>query len=83
MIGFFDPTWQPGSPPYVGWFAQLQDYYKRVLQYTDPTNPQFGKVEPPHTIGLLAWADGINWNPGGGGSEGYYRWAIGGWVYVG
>jgi len=45
-------------------------------------NPECGRVVPaPLYPGLLAWADGTNWNPGSG--EGFYRYTGSAWVFVG
>lgn len=57
-----------------------------ALRFLCPTlNPKLGQVEPPETQrqpGALAWADGVNWNPGSG--EGLYRYTKAGtWVLVG
>ena len=68
-----DPQWQQ-------WLQELAAT-GNVLKWIDPTNPQFGKMEPPRTRGLLAYADGANWNPGNG--EGYYRWTGAAWKYLG
>lgn len=60
----------------------------QTLMWTSPLlNPKCGQVEPPTEFrrdGLLAFADGTNWNPGGGG-EGLYRYESGAatWVKVG
>lgn len=69
-----DPTW-------LQWFQESFDYYQNVARWTDPTNPQFGKLAPPKPLqGLLAYADGTNWNPGAG--KGLYRYDSG-WVRIG
>jgi len=58
-----------------------------MLRWIDPLhNPDCGKKEPPAQYrkdGLLAYANGTDWNPGSG--KGYYRWNVTGsvWVYVG
>ena len=49
-------------------------------------NPNLGKIEPLAEFkrdGLLAYADGSNWNPGSG--KGYYRYRLSDttWVFVG
>jgi hypothetical protein len=62
------------------WLAEVAATGK-VLSYIDPTNPRFGKAEPPHMRGLLAYANGTDWNPGSG--EGYYRWTGTAWHYMG
>jgi len=47
-----------------------------ILRWSLPAVwPEAGKSEPPDDIrfdGLLAYADGTNWDPGSG--KGYYRW---------
>jgi hypothetical protein len=55
------------------WFQEVYDWYAKTGRYTDPAHPQFGRVEPPRATGLLAYADGAGWDPGGG--AGYYRWS--------
>ncbi|MGD0229708.1 MAG: hypothetical protein ABSC19_05020 [Syntrophorhabdales bacterium] len=76
---------QPGSaigdPSWVEWYQRLSDYYTQVLRYTDPYHPQFGKVEPPHVTGMMAYADNVNWKPGT--QAGYYRWSGSAWQYIG
>ena len=69
-----------------GWqhpvFPNMLSWYKAVGQFTDPSNNNFGKVTPqtPY-VGMLAYADGVAWNPGSG--AGYYRWSGSAWVHVG
>ncbi len=69
-----DPQWQQ-------WLQELLAT-GNVLKNTDPTNPNFGKLAPanPQT-GLLAYANGSDWNPGSG--EGLYRWTGAAWKYIG
>ncbi len=68
-----DPSWQQ-------WLAEVAAT-GASLAWIDPTNPQFGKAEPPHTRGILAYANGTDWDPGSG--EGYYRWTGQAWKLVG
>ena len=68
-----DPTWQQ-------WLAEVAAT-GAALAWIDPTNPALGTAEPPHTRGMLAYANGTDWNPGNG--EGYYRWTGSAWKYVG
>ena len=45
-------------------------------------NPGAGKSAPPNPYpGLIAYADGINWDPGSG--EGPYMYTTSGWVFMG
>jgi len=50
-------------------------------------NPDLGKTEPPAAYrvdGLTAYANGSDWNPGGG--RGIYRWSVSAtatWVLIG
>ncbi len=58
-----------------------------IFQWAVPLNENFGKLEPPSKYrvdGLLAYADGNNWNPNSEG-KGYYRWdaTIEQWVKIG
>ena len=75
-----DPTLPLSSPPWQQWLSEVAAT-GAALKWIDPTNPQFGKVEPPHTKGLLCYANGADWNPGSG--EGYYRWTGAAWKYIG
>jgi hypothetical protein len=60
------------SPAWLEWFQRLSDYYEAIAKYLDPGNTLFGKIEPSNPQeGLLAYADGTDWNPGSG--AGYYR----------
>lgn len=46
-------------------------------------NPSVGQVEPPaeyRRAGALAYADGVNWNPGAGGEGIYYFNSAGNWI---
>lgn len=55
------------------------------LWWLDPIiNPNCGKIEPTDEYkvdGKLAYADGVNWNPGSG--KGLYRYDGSEWVLVG
>ena len=63
-------------------FKSFLDYYRTVLQWTDPANPNFGKVTPTlKYTGMLVYADGVAWDPGSG--AGYYRWDGAAWIYIG
>ena len=69
------------SAAWQSWFTELQRQYDQVWRWTDPTHPDYGKVEPPENMrrrGLLAYADGVTWNPGGG--EGVYWHNGSGWT---
>jgi hypothetical protein len=68
------------GPAWQQWLAEVTAT-GAVIAFIDPTNPQFGKIEPPHTRGLLAYANGTDWNPGSG--EGYYRWTGAAWQHIG
>lgn len=58
----------------------------RTLFWISPLlNADLGKVEPPaeeKRKGLFAFANGVDWNPGGTG-EGLYRYTGSAWVLVG
>ena len=85
MIRQWPSTTLPLTDPQ--WQQWLQEVYAtgNVLKWIDPTNPQFGRMEPPPTArrcpGLIAYANGVEWDPGSG--EGYYRWTGAAWKYVG
>lgn len=59
------------------------DVFYDALYWSSPlVNPNVGKIEPPtraKRTGLLAFADGTNWNPGGLGI-GFYLWDGSSWV---
>ena len=54
------------------------------LMWLSPiVNPSVGQVEPTAKYrrqGMLAYADGTNWNPGSGGEGIYYYNAAGSWT---
>ena len=65
------------------YFARLDNQYEQVSRWTDPTHPDMGKVEPPTNVrrkGLIAYADGVAWNPGAG--AGYYYFDGAAWVFM-
>jgi hypothetical protein len=59
---------------WITWFHASLDLYQGTDKYLDPQFRDYGKYEPPDPrIGLEAYADGINWNPGNGaGNYVYY-----------
>ncbi len=68
--------------------ARDRDILNQVLRaqwWINPLlNPECGKVEPePKYVRMVAYANGTDWNPGGNGVVGYYRWTGTAWVYVG
>ena len=70
------------SRPWMLWFQQIYDLYNNVLKYSDPSYRFFGQAAPDNPAeGLIAYADGVSWNQGGG--VGYYRYYSGGWVRIG
>jgi len=77
---FFGDTQKIDNPQWVQWFQQFYDTYNNVFKYLDPTNPVFGKAEPsPKYTGMIAFANGTDWNPISGGA-GYYRWTGAAWT---
>mgnify|MGYP001606876630 FL=1 len=72
------------SPAWLEWFQRLSDYYDAVPKFIDPKSPFFGQsapATPPE--GLLAYADGTNWNPLGTGIAGVYIYEGGAWKFTG
>jgi len=69
-------------------YLQLINDLLASFEYIAPSlNESLGKVEPKGEFlkdGMLAYADGSNWNPGGTG-KGYYRYngATAAWVLIG
>lgn len=78
-----DPKMVVNSPAWLEWFQRMSDYYETVSRWIDAGGiGGFGAHEPsPKFEGLLAYADGIGWDPGSG--QGYYRYRGGVWVPVG
>ena len=69
------------QPAWLAWFAQGLDFYRRTNRYTDPAYRDYGKFEPPDIYtGLVAFADGVSWNPGNG--EGNYIYDGGNWRFL-
>ncbi len=68
-----DPQWQQ--------WLQETSATGNALKWIDPTNPQFGNTEPSVARGVLAYANGTDWNPGNG--EGYYWWTGTAWKHLG
>ena len=69
-----DPLWQQ-------WLAEVSAT-GAAIAHIDSTNPNFGRQEPSQkTRGLMAYANGTDWDPGNG--EGYYRWTGSAWKLVG
>ncbi len=63
------------SQSWKEWFGKSHDYYNEVLRWTDPGYAQIGQAEPAtkyKRVGLIAYANGTNWNPGRG--AGCYLW---------
>lgn len=55
----------------------IADIITNLMWLSPAIWPECGKFEPQAKYrrhGLLAYADGVNWNPGKG--EGIYRWNI-------
>jgi hypothetical protein len=69
------------SPAWQEWFQRLSDYYDTVSKLIDPGASNFGQSAPDNpTEGLLAYADGVNWDPGGLSSgAGIYFYTSGAW----
>lgn len=62
-----------------GWFQKFDDYYNRILKWTDPDNADFGTIEPSSKFtGMIVYANGTAWDPGNG--AGYYRYTGSAWV---
>ena len=72
------------SPAWLEWFQRLADYYEAVPRFIDPKSPYFGQAAPADpSEGLLAYADGTNWNPDGSGVAGIYTYISGAWLFSG
>jgi hypothetical protein len=72
------------SPAWMEWFQRLSDYYNSVPKLIDPKSPYFGQSAPDDpSEGLLAYADGTNWDPAGTGVAGIYNYIGGAWVFSG
>lgn len=76
---FLDPESAVTAPAWLEWFQRVYDYYDQVGKWVDPYHTNFGKIAPAGSElrdGLLAYADGTNWNPAGDGSKGYFRYDL-------
>lgn len=72
------------APAWIEYYQRAYDYYDQVGKWVDPYWTSFGQIEPSSPVtGLLAYADGTNWDPAGDGTVGYFRWSGAAWVYVG
>jgi hypothetical protein len=72
------------TPPWIQYFQQVFDYYTLALRWIDPGAVEFGQHEPPvKVVGLLAYADGVNWSPDSSGVAGFYEWDGTAWVFIG
>lgn len=64
--------------------ANIVNKISETVLYSSPIlNDKVGQVQPPDNVrrdGMLAYADGTNWNPGGG--KGYYRWDTSAWQKI-
>jgi hypothetical protein len=59
----------------------INDIISSIYWISPILNPQCGKIEPPTAFkvdGVLAYANGTDWNPGGG--KGFYYWNSSAWV---
>ena len=62
---------------------ELLDELRWIIP-VDATN--FGGQEPParyKQTGRMAYADGVNWNPAGDGTKGFFRYTGSAWTLVG
>lgn len=59
-----------------------------IVWFSPFFNHVLGQVEPPTQYrfeGIPYYADGVNWNPAGDGTKGFFRWDADttAWVFVG
>lgn len=79
-----DPSSVITSTAWAEWFQRLSDYYDAVPKFIDPKSPYFGQSAPANpSEGLLAFADGTNWDPMGTGVAGVYIYEGGAWKFTG
>ena len=72
------------STAWAEWFQRLSDYYENVPKFIDPKSPFFGQSAPANpSEGLLAFADGTNWDPIGTGVAGVYIYEGAAWKFTG
>lgn len=74
-VSFSDPESAVSSPAWIEWYQRVYDYYDQVLRWVDPYHVNFGKIEPTGTElkdGLIAYANGTDWDPAGDGTKGYF-----------
>lgn len=77
------------TQPSLG-YEEITDLLNRALAsivWISPVvNPKVGMVEPGPEYrrdGHIAYANGVDWNPAGDGTKGYFCWQDGGWVSLG
>ena len=71
----------PEISPYIRW---MYEEFQRVSQAISSLEHQYPPLtEAPErvTVGLVAYADGVGWNPTGGG-EGLYIYKSTGWTKI-
>ena len=69
------------EPAWVVWFQTLWDWYQEVGRYTDPRYERFGKEAPATPLtGMLAYSDGVNWDPVSAGAPRYVRYDGAAWA---
>jgi hypothetical protein len=83
-IFYTDPNSAITSPAWIEFYQRMYDYYDQVGKWADPYWTSFGKIEPSSPVtGLLAYANGTDWDPASDGTVGYFRWNGSAWVFVG
>lgn len=71
-------------PSWLQFWQQQDDYYEKVGKWVDPTSKTFGQIEPAAPlVGLIVYADGVNFKPNGAGAKGYWYWGGAAWVQLG
>ena len=72
---------QINNPAWLAWFAQGLDQYRQTNRYIDPAYRDYGKFPPANPYeSLVAFADGLSWNPGDG--PGKYVYIDGQWRLI-
>jgi hypothetical protein len=72
------------NPAWLEWYQVITTYYNDIFLWVDPASPNYGRAAPNNPfVGMLAFADGVNWNPSGRGFVGIFQWDGSAWLYIG
>lgn len=76
------PRIPPNDPALLpGFLLQELQNIARSMDTSIVTLQQLNKAPAKPAVGMVALADGTNWNPGSG--SGFYGYRAGGWKFLG